>query len=46
MELIIDDSDVYVKYDDHTKLLVQITKPKAMWYEIWFRLREVDKITE
>ncbi len=39
MELVIDDNKVYLTSEKGRNLLLEITKPKTMWYEIWLQLK-------
>jgi hypothetical protein len=39
LEIAIIGIEVYLKPEGGEKLLLQIRKPKAMWYETWFRLK-------
>lgn len=41
MTLTIDENTVYLKSADKEELLLEITQPKKMWFEIWSRLKAV-----
>jgi len=40
-ELFIDEPNVYLKTDCTKDFLLTIAKPKTMWYEIWYRLKDI-----
>jgi hypothetical protein len=39
IELVFRGNEVYLKSKVDERLLLDISKPKAMWYEIWLQLR-------
>jgi hypothetical protein len=41
IELTMSDDAVYLKLTDKEKLLLHITNPKTMWYEIWLKLKDI-----
>ncbi len=41
LELIVEGNSVYLNSGERQKLLLEITKPKAMWYETWLKLKAI-----
>ncbi|WP_252793436.1 hypothetical protein [Mucilaginibacter flavidus] len=41
MTLTFDDAFVYLRSADEERFLLEISKPKATWYEIWLKLKSI-----
>jgi hypothetical protein len=38
-KIVINEDNVYLKFEDMETLLLKIDKSKSMWYEIWLKLK-------